>query len=130
MEKAPAYEPSETTQYDTISPTCTPLLHLQHLLEASTLPTWATPHAAGLDLHSAVDMEIGPGQLVTVPTDIAIKPPPGTYGQILSQSGLITKHNIEVKAGTIDADYTGNVMVLLYKNSIVPFQVNQGNRIA
>ncbi len=84
MEKAPTHEPSETTQYDAISPTCTPLLHVKHLLEASTLPTRATPHAAGLDLHSAVDGEIGPGQLVIMPTNIAIKLPPGTYGQILS----------------------------------------------
>ena len=100
---------------DTVNATYTQVLHVQHLLDTSTLPTWVTPQAAGLDLHSAKDIMIAPGELMKVPTDLAIKPLPGTYGQILSQSGLVTKYNIEVKAGTIDADYTGNVTVLFGK---------------
>jgi dUTPase len=63
---------------DTATTTYTQVLHVQCLSDASTLPMWATPKAAGLDLHSAKDIMIAPRELIKVPTDLAIKPLPGT----------------------------------------------------
>jgi deoxyuridine 5'-triphosphate nucleotidohydrolase len=68
--------------------------------------------------------------VIKVPTDIAIKPPPGTYCQILSRSGLVTKHNVKVKAVMIDTDYTGNITAILYNNSDVNYQIHKGDRVA
>ena len=63
-------------------------------------------------------------------TGIAIRPPKHTYGRIASRSGLVLKHNIETKAGVIDADYTGNITVILHNFSNKPYTVKKGDRIA
>jgi dUTP pyrophosphatase len=65
-----------------------------------------------------------------VPTDIAIKPPPGTYCQILSRSGMVLNQQIEAKAGTIDGNYTGNYQVILQNNSNEDYYVKSCNRVA
>jgi dUTP pyrophosphatase len=97
------------------------------LTNHATIPTRASNESVGYDLYSATEITIAPRTMEKIPTDIAVTPPPGTYCQILSRSGLITKHNIEVKAGTIDRDYTGNVTVVLQNNSDKPFIIHQGN---
>jgi dUTP pyrophosphatase len=93
------------------------------------LPSRATAQATGYDLYSATNIEIKPQSMEKVQTDLAITPSPGTYCQILSRSGLRTKYNVEAKAGTIDA-YTGNVTIILKNNSMEPYQVKQGDKVA
>jgi dUTP pyrophosphatase len=96
----------------------------------ATIPTRATDGSAGCDLYSAIDITIMPKTRACIPLDITFIPPVGTYGQILSRSGLAAKYCVDVKAGTIDKDYTGNVQVLLENNGEKPFQVKIRNRIA
>jgi dUTP pyrophosphatase len=75
-------------------------------------------------------MLIPPGKRVCVPLDIAIHPPTGTYAHIAPHSSMAVRHHIDVKAGVIDSDYTGNVKVVLQNNGSQPYQVQQGDRIA
>jgi dUTP pyrophosphatase len=89
----------------------------------------ATPQAAGLDLCSAVDRTIPTGQLMKIPTDHTISPQ-GTYGQILSRSGMVTTHSTETKVVTIDADYTGNITMVVKNNSNIPYNIKTGDRVA
>lgn len=65
-----------------------------------------------------------------IPLDIAMTPPPGTYIQIASRSGLAVKHYIDTKAGVIDSDYNGNITVVLHNHGTTDFQINIGDRIA
>ena len=90
----------------------------------------ATSDLDGLDVYSPTNEIIPAGGTVMLPLDIAVTPPVGTYCQLLSRSGLLTKRNIEVKAGTIDWDYTGNVTVVLQNNNDQPYKVAQGQKIA
>jgi dUTP pyrophosphatase len=103
---------------------------VKRLSPLAKLPVQGTPQSAGLDLFSAVDIIVPPGTPTKIPTDITITPPPGTYCQILSQSGLIVKENVETKGGTIDRDYTGNVTVIMVNNSNNDFHVKIGDRVA
>jgi dUTP pyrophosphatase len=108
----------------------TECLQVQRLTEHGQIPTRASDEAAGYDVYSSSDTIIPPQSSVQIPLDIAIQPPSNTYCQILSRSGLFTKHHIEAKIGTIDRDYTGNVIVLLQNNSNVPYSITKGDRIA
>lgn len=65
-----------------------------------------------------------------VKTDIAVICPPGTYGRVAPRSGLAWKNSIDVGAGVIDADYRGNVGVILFNHSDADFEVKKGDRIA
>jgi deoxyuridine 5'-triphosphate nucleotidohydrolase len=103
-------------------------LQVHKLSDRATIPT--TAEAAGYDLYSAVDIEIMPHTVTKIPTNIAVRPPQGTYCQIWSRSGLVTKHGIAVQAGTIDRDYTGDVTVILYNHSSAPYMVQEGHKIA
>tara|TARA_R110002072_G_scaffold106760_17_gene233086 strand:- start:6977 stop:7483 length:507 start_codon:yes stop_codon:yes gene_type:complete len=98
------------------------------------LPSYATRQSAGLDLPAAVDgpLVIAPGQSVMVPTGLAIALPDGTEAQVRPRSGLAAKHGVTVlnAPGTIDADYRGEIKVLLINHSPTPFTVNRGERIA
>lgn len=78
------------------------------------MPEGATDGSAGLDLFSAQPCTIQPGQIKLIKTDIVITCPNGTYGRISPRSGLTIKQHIDVRAGVIDADYTGNIMVALH----------------
>ena len=83
-------------------------------------------------------MVVGSAHDVTVPakgkalakTDLAIAVPEGTYGRIAPRSGLAWKHFIDVGAGVVDADYRGNVGVVLYNHSDVDFEIKAGDRVA
>jgi len=73
---------------------------------------------------------VPPGELVCVPTGIAIKLPPGTYGRVAPRSGVTVKYNIHVGAGVIDPDYTGEIKVVLCNNGRDPVTFNKLDRIA
>lgn len=105
-------------------------LFVQQLSPNATLPTRGTVDSAGLDLYSAAQVEIPPGIPTTIPTDIAVCPPTGTYCQVLSRSGLLLHHQVEAKAGVIDRDYTGNVKVILLNHATTPYTVKKGDKIA
>lgn len=85
--------------------------------------------AVGYDLKSAYDYRIPAHSRVLVKTDLSIRFPPGTYGRLAPRSGLALKHSIDVGAGVIDPDYTGNVCALLINHSDTVFQVKRGDRV-
>jgi dUTP pyrophosphatase len=100
------------------------------------LPAYQTEHAAGLDLVAAVGehdaLTLAPGERALVPTGLAIALPPGFEAQVRPRSGLALKHGITVlnAPGTIDADYRGEVSVVLINHGSGPFVVRRGERIA
>ena len=98
------------------------------------LPAYATTHAAGLDLLAAVGeaVELAPGSRRLIPTGIAIALPAGYEAQIRPRSGLALKHGVTLlnSPGTIDADYRGEVGVILINLGEAPFRVERGDRIA
>lgn len=98
------------------------------------LPAYATEHSAGMDLLAAIDapMTLAPGARALVPTGLAIALPDGFEAQIRPRSGLAFKHGISLvnSPGTIDADYRGEVGVLLVNLGQEPFVIERGMRIA
>jgi len=100
------------------------------------LPAYQSAAAAGMDLIAAVSdtdpVAIAPGHHVMIPTGITIALPNGTEGQVRPRSGLAAKHGITVlnAPGTIDADYRGEVQVLLVNHGDTEFLVTRGMRIA
>ena len=98
------------------------------------LPAYETEHAAGMDIRAAVTgpVTLAPGDRAMVPAGIRIALPPGTEAQIRPRSGLAIKHGISMvnSPGTIDADYRGEVKVLLINHGLEPFTINRGDRIA
>ena len=100
------------------------------------LPSYQSAAAAGLDLVAAVAADapvlIAPGRWTAVPTGIALELAPGTEGQVRPRSGLAAQHGVTVlnAPGTIDADYRGEVKVLLVNLGPEPFPVTRGMRIA
>ena len=110
------------------------LIKRQPGTEDIPLPTYETAQAAGMDLRAAVTepMTLAPGERAAVPTGIAIALPPGYEAQVRPRSGLARKAGISMvnSPGTIDADYRGEVQVLLINHGQEPFTVNRGDRIA
>lgn len=98
------------------------------------LPGYMTDHAAGMDLVAAVssDLVLPPGQRALVPTGIAIALPRGFEAQIRPRSGLALKNGITLvnTPGTIDADYRGEIRIILINHGNEPFVVRRGDRIA
>ena len=110
-----------------------PLKKLPHGADLP-LPAYGTIDSAGLDLIAAVETKtlLEPGQRLLIPTGIQIAIPQGFEGQIRPRSGLAFKHGVTVlnAPGTIDADYRGEVKVLLMNHGHEPFQIDRGMRIA
>ncbi len=117
----------------TEQPLVIPIRRLPHAADLP-LPVAATAHAAGLDLAAAVTapVTIAPGGRALVPTGLAIALPPGWEGQVRPRSGLALRHGVTVlnAPGTIDADYRGEIGVVLINHGEVPFTVERGLRIA
>jgi dUTP pyrophosphatase len=104
--------------------------------EGLPLPSYQTEHAAGLDLIAALPagnpVAIAPGARALIPTGIAIALPPGTEAQVRPRSGLAVKHGLTVlnTPGTIDADYRGEIHVLLVNLGSESVPIARGMRIA
>jgi dUTP pyrophosphatase len=98
------------------------------------LPSYATAGSAGVDLAAAVDaaLVLAPGERVAVPTGVAVALPEGWEGQVRPRSGLALKHGITVlnSPGTIDADYRGEIRVILANLGNLPVTIARGERIA
>jgi dUTP pyrophosphatase len=110
-----------------------PIVQLPHG-RGLELPAYATPEAAGLDLLAAVstDLTLRVGARALIPTGIAIALPHGYEAQVRPRSGLALKHGVTVlnSPGTVDADYRGEVGVILANLGEAPFIVTRGLRIA
>lgn len=106
------------------------MLRVQLLDNQARAPIRATGGAAGYDLVSVEGVTIEAGDRALIRTGLAIAVPPGTYGRIAPRSGLAVKHGIATAAGVIDADYTGEVKVLLMNHGKEAFSVTSGDRIA
>lgn len=98
------------------------------------LPSYATPHSAGMDLRANLEKPVilEPGQRALIPTGLFLELPEGTEAQVRPRSGLAFKHGITVlnSPGTIDADYRGEVGVLLINHGREAFEVKDGERVA
>jgi dUTP pyrophosphatase len=96
------------------------------------LPRYASEFASGADLKSAVFATLEPGEYGLIPTGLRLAIPQGMEGQVRPRSGLAMKHGITVlnAPGTIDADYRGEIKVLLINHGKAPFSVSPGDRIA
>ncbi|QTE36577.1 dUTP diphosphatase [Mucilaginibacter sp. P25] len=100
----------------------------------NSLPAYETAHAAGMDLRADVETAVvlKPMERKLIPTGLYIELPEGFEAQIRPRSGLAFKHGIGIvnSPGTIDADYRGEIKVLLINFSTEDFEVNTGDRIA
>jgi len=111
------------------------ILRLPHGADLS-LPSYQSAHAAGFDLLAAVAADapvtLAPGARSLIPCGIAIALPHGFEGQVRPRSGLAAHHGVTVlnAPGTIDADYRGEVMVILVNLGAAPFAITRGMRIA
>lgn len=110
-----------------------PIKRLPHA-DGLPLPAYATPDSAGLDLLAAISdpITLQPGERRLVPTGLAIAVPPGFEAQVRPRSGLALKFGVTVlnAPGTVDADYRGEVGVVLINHGQQPFVINRGERIA
>lgn len=105
-------------------------LLVKRLNEHAILPARGSSLAAGYDLSSSEDVSIPRGTRGLVGTGIAFTVPYGTYGRIAPRSGLAVKKGIQVGAGVIDRDYTGEVKVVLFNHGDEDFEIKKGDRIA
>lgn len=109
------------------------IMKLDHSID-NPLPYYATEHSSGLDISSAYaeDIIIPPMETRLIPTNLVLEIPIGYEGQIRPRSGLAIKHNIGLmnSPGTIDADYRGELKILLTNFGKEPYSVKFGDRIA
>jgi dUTP pyrophosphatase len=104
--------------------------------EGLSLPVYQTADAAGLDLLAAVPADtplvLPPGKYAMVPTGLTVALPSGYEAQVRPRSGLAAKHGVTVlnSPGTVDADYRGEINVLLINHGDAPFPIKRGERIA
>ncbi len=110
------------------------VVRLQRLRADAEMPRYMTPGAAGADLCAAIDtpLTLAPGERRLVPTGIAIELPAGFEAQVRPRSGLALRHGVGLlnTPGTIDADYRGEIQVLLVNWGQEPFRLERGDRIA
>lgn len=111
-----------------------PIVRVRDAAEPLPLPRYMTPDAAGMDLLADVleDVTLAPGDRALVPTGIALAIPPGFEGQVRPRSGLAVRQGLTLlnAPGTVDADYRGEVQVLLVNLGREPIRIHRGDRIA
>lgn len=100
--------------------------------EGLSLPAYATPGAAGMDVLAAEDVTLAPGARHAVATGFAVAIPEGYEIQVRPRSGLALKHGISVAnaPGTVDSDYRGELKVILINHGGEPFPIHRGDRVA
>ncbi len=113
-----------------------PILRIQRLPNARDLPLpeYMSEQAAGMDLRAAVEapVTLAPGERALIPTGIRVAVPAGHEAQVRPRSGLAARHGVTLlnSPGTVDADYRGEVRVVLVNHGREPFTVARGDRIA
>lgn len=109
-------------------------LRIKRLSPLATLPAYQSAHAAGMDLHAAIDEAIAlkPGDIALISCGFAMAVPPGYEAQVRPRSGLASRHGISMPnaPGTIDADYRGEIRVPLINLGRSDFAIEPGMRIA
>jgi len=107
-------------------------LKVKRLSPGAVLPAYAHPGDAGLDLFSAVEASLDPGESKLIGTGISVELPPNTEGNVRPRSGLALKHGITVlnSPGTIDCGYRGEVGIILINHGRARFDVQPGMKIA
>ena len=93
-------------------------------------PKRATSGSASYDLYAAEPTTLGPGEIKMIKTDIAIECPHNSYGRIAPKSGITVKRHLDIRAGVIDSDYRGNVIVTMHNIGTAQQNVNEGDQIA
>lgn len=110
------------------------LVQFQRLSSSAQIPRYQSEHAAGMDLHAAIDAPVvlAPRAIALIPLGFAMAVPPGYEAQVRPRSGLGSRHGITLPnaPGTIDADYRGEVQVPLINLGERPFTIEPGMRIA
>ncbi len=100
----------------------------------AVLPRYMTEHAAGMDLYTVIEtpLTLSPGARMLLPTGLALEIPPGYEGQIRPRSGLALKQGVALvnSPGTIDADYRGEIGVIVINHGSEPVEFVSGDRIA
>jgi deoxyuridine 5'-triphosphate nucleotidohydrolase len=105
-------------------------IKVKKLHPTAQLPLRGSTWAAGADLHCVEAFTLQPGERKAVPTGLAIEIPPGFYGRVAPRSGWAAKHGIDTLAGIIDADFRGEILVMLVNLGHEPFTAKSGERIA
>ena len=105
-------------------------LNVKRITTTSILPTRATEGSVGYDLYADEDSVVRAGARGVISTGISIELPQGTYGRIAPRSGLAVKNGIQVGAGVVDRDYTGELKVVLFNHGDSKFKIQKGFRIA
>jgi dUTP pyrophosphatase len=109
-------------------------IRLRKVRAGAIVPAYATEHAAGMDLHAVLDapLLLAPGQRTLIPTGLAMEIPPGFEGQVRPRSGLALRHGVALvnAPGTIDADYRGEVGVIVINHGQEQVTFTPGERIA
>lgn len=105
-------------------------IEIKKLSDAAKLPFHGSESAAGYDLCSIERIRIMPHARALIKTGLSLSIPDGYYGRIAPRSGLAYKHGIDVLAGVIDADYRGELGVILYNSGMNDFEINEGDRVA
>ncbi len=100
----------------------------------AVIPSYMTEHAAGMDLCTVIEAPIvlAPGERTLLPTGLAIEIPPGFEGQVRPRSGLALKKGISLvnSPGTIDADYRGEIGIIIINHGVEPVEFLPGDRVA
>jgi dUTP pyrophosphatase len=105
-------------------------LQVKKLVPEASLPTRGSQHAAGFDLAAAHAVSVPARGKAIVKTGLSVAVPPGAYARIAPRSGLAAKKMIHVGAGVVDADYRGEVGVVLFNHGLESFEVAPGDRVA
>jgi len=111
-----------------------PRVEIRKLRPNATVPSYMSEHAAGLDLSAAIDapVAIRPGTRETIGTGLAFSLPPGYEGQVRPRSGLARHHGVTLvnAPGTLDADFRGELMIMLINHGHETVTIEPGHRIA
>ena len=105
------------------------MIKTKRLTSTATIPTRGSEQAAGLDLYADGNFVVKAGTHAIIPTGVAVAIPDGYCGQVWPRSGVSVRYGVDVLAGVIDSDYTGEVKVVLQAGA-QDFCINQGDRIA
>ena len=106
------------------------MFQVKKIVSHAIIPKRATEGSAGLDISSSVDAIVPTKKWLAVPTGISIAVPSFCYARIAPRSGLTLKHGIQVGAGVVDSDYTGEIKVILFNSSKNAVTINKGSKIA
>lgn len=106
-----------------------PKAQVRIVADPDLMPVRATEGAAGFDLKSALNVDLDPGQRSRIPTGVRIALPPGYEAQVRPRSGLSLR-GLDVAIGTVDADYRGEISIVVVNNTGENFAISRGERLA